>query len=216
MEKILCPSMMCADFGSLKQEVQDLEAAGIDMFHCDIMDGSFVPNITMGSLDVKAIRAHTRKIVDVHLMIENPLNKVDIFIEAGADLLYIHPESERYTLKTLDYIKAKGKIPAIALNPDTAIISCTELFSHAEYVLVMTVNPGYAGQEFIESLQDKIDELVAIKDVYGFKIVIDGAMSPDRIADLSQRGVEGFVLGSKSMFGFGKSYSEVVKELRSL
>ena len=216
MEKILCPSMMCVDYSCLKDEVQALNEAGIDIFHCDIMDGSFVPNITMGTLDIKAIKANTDLMVDAHLMIENPRTKVDIFIEAGADLIYIHPESERYTIKTLDYIKAKGKIPGLVINPDTAVCSIKELLPHAEYVMVMSVNPGYSGQAFIESMVDKIKELVALKPQYGYKLIIDGAISPEKVASLSKLGADGFILGSKTLFGFTKSYKELIAELRSL
>ena len=108
MEKLLCPSMMCADYGRLAEEIKALDEAGVDIFHCDIMDGTFVPNITMGLMDLKTIRKYTKKPVDVHLMIENPGEKVDWFLDAGADIVYIHPESERYVVKTLAHIKSRG------------------------------------------------------------------------------------------------------------
>ena len=108
MEKLLCPSMMCADYGCLAEEIKALDEAGVDIFHCDIMDGTFVPNITMGLMDLKTIRKYTKKPVDVHLMIENPGEKVDWFLDAGADIVYIHPESERYVVKTLAHIKSRG------------------------------------------------------------------------------------------------------------
>ena len=114
---ILCPSMMCASYANLEEEVRALEEAGTDIFHCDIMDGSFVPNISMGLMDVKAVRALTKKMVDVHLMIDHPADKIDWFLDAGADLIYIHPESEPQAMKTLMYIRSRGKLSGLAVNP---------------------------------------------------------------------------------------------------
>mgnify|MGYP000813275732 FL=1 len=192
---LLCPSMMCADYGRLKEEVKELDQAGVDIFHCDVMDGTFVPNMTMGIMDIQTIRKYTDKIIDCHLMIENPSNKVDWFMDAGADLIYIHPESERYVVKTLAHIKENGKLAGIAVNPDTSIESIEEMLNLCDYVMVMTVNPGFAGQKFIDFTKNKIDKLVKLKQKYGFKITIDGACSPQVIKELSDRGCDGFVLG---------------------
>ena len=149
MKRLLCPSMMCANYGHLAAEVRALDDAGVDIFHCDIMDGSFVPNFTMGVMDVQTIRRYTDKPVDCHLMIENPGNKVDWFIKAGANIIYIHPESERYVVKTLAHIKEMGAAAGIAVNPDTSVASISEILNLCDYVMVMTVNPGFAGQGFI-------------------------------------------------------------------
>ena len=204
---LLCPSMMCADYGRLKEEVKELDQAGVDIFHCDVMDGTFVPNMTMGIMDIQTIRKYTDKIIDCHLMIENPSNKVDWFMDAGADLIYIHPESERYVVKTLAHIKENGKLAGIAVNPDTSIESIEEMLNLCDYVMVMTVNPGFAGQKFIDFTKNKIDKLVKLKQKYGFKITIDGACSPQVIKELSDRGCDGFVLGTSALFGKNKSYN---------
>lgn len=180
------------------------------------MDGTFVPNMTMGIMDIQTIRKYTDKIIDCHLMIENPSNKVDWFMDAGADLIYIHPESERYVVKTLAHIKENGKLAGIAVNPDTSIESIEEMLNLCDYVMVMTVNPGFAGQKFIDFTKNKIDKLVKLKQKYGFKITIDGACSPQVIKELSDRGCDGFVLGTSALFGKNKSYNELVKELRAL
>ena len=132
MEKLLCPSMMCADYGCLAEEIKALDEAGVDIFHCDIMDGTFVPNITMGLMDLKTIRKYTKKPVDVHLMIENPGEKVDWFLDAGADIVYIHPESERYVVKTLAHIKSRGAAAGIAINPDTSLATVEEMLKLVE------------------------------------------------------------------------------------
>ena len=183
MEKLLCPSMMCADYGRLAEEVKALDRAGSDIFHCDIMDGTFVPNITMGLMDVRTIRSHTDKKVDVHLMIENPGEKVDWFLDAGADIIYIHPESERYVVKTLAHIKERGGEAGIAVNPDTGVSGITELLNLCDYVMIMTVNPGFSGQKFIEFTKKKLEELAGLKAEYGFRLMIDGACSPEIIKE---------------------------------
>ena len=174
MEKLLCPSMMCADYGRLADEIKALDEAGVDIFHCDIMDGTFVPNITMGLMDLKTIRKYTKKPVDVHLMIENPGEKVDWFLDAGADIVYIHPESERYVVKTLAHIKSRGAAAGIAINPDTSLATVEEMLNLCDYVMVMTVNPGFAGQKFIQFTKNKVRALAELKEKYGFKLMIDG------------------------------------------
>lgn len=211
---LLCPSMMCADYGDLRREVELLDAAGTDIFHCDIMDGTFVPNITMGVMDVKAIRAATEKLIDVHLMIENPASKVDLFLDAGANIVYIHPESERYVVKTLAHIKERGAAPGLVINPDTSIETIEEMLNLVDYVMVMTVNPGFAGQKFIDFTKKKISRLAALKEEYGFNLMIDGACSPKVVRELSDAGADGFVLGTSALFGKSISYAECLQNLR--
>lgn len=211
---LLCPSMMCADYGDLRREVELLDAAGTDIFHCDIMDGTFVPNITMGVMDVKAIRAATEKLIDVHLMIENPASKVDLFLDAGANIVYIHPESERYVVKTLAHIKERGAAPGLVINPDTSIETIEEMLNLVDYVMVMTVNPGFAGQKFIDFTKKKISRLAALKGEYGFNLIIDGACSPKVVRELSDAGADGFVLGTSALFGKSISYAECLQNLR--
>ena len=213
-KRYLCPSMMCANYGHLAAEVRALDDAGADIFHCDIMDGSFVPNFTMGVMDVQTIRRYTDKPVDCHLMIETPGNKVDWFIKAGANIIYIHPESERYVVKTLAHIKEMGAAPGIAVNPDTSVASISEVLNLCEYVLVMTVNPGFAGQQFIDFTRNKVIQLANLKEKYGYKLMIDGHCSPEVIDDLSSVGADGFILGSSALFRKGKTYAELLTALR--
>lgn len=212
---LLCPSLMCADFGCLRDEVAALDAAGADIFHCDVMDGSFVPNMAMGPLDVRAVRAATGKPVDVHLMVEDPADKVGLYIDAGADIVYIHPEAERYTVKTLAAIRERGARAGIAVNPDTSVATVSEMLNLCDYVMVMTVNPGFAGQSFIEFTADKVRRLAELKDAYGYKLVVDGACSPERISQLSALGADAFVLGTSALFGHG-DYARTMEGLRAL
>lgn len=214
MERLLCPSMMCANYGHLASEVRALDDAGVDIFHCDIMDGSFVPNFTMGVMDVQTIRRYTDKPVDCHLMIENPGSKVDWFIKAGADIIYIHPESERYVVKTLAHIKEMGAAAGIAVNPDTSTSNISELLNLCDYVMVMTVNPGFAGQGFIDFTRNKVRQLAELKEKFGYKLMIDGHCSPDVIEDLSSVGADGFILGTSALFRKKRPYAAVISELR--
>lgn len=211
---LLCPSMMCADYASLRSSVQALDEAGADVFHCDVMDGSFVPNFAMGLEDVRAVRAATHKPVDVHLMVERPSYTVDLFIEAGADIVYIHPESERSVAKTLVHIRERGAKAGLALNPDTSLATVEEMLNVADYVMVMTVNPGFAGQRFIEFTADKVRRLATMKERFGFSLVVDGACSPARVRELSAAGADGFVLGTSALFGKGLDYATCLQNLR--
>lgn len=211
---LLCPSMMCADGGRLADEVRELDAAGADVFHCDVMDGAFVPNFALGLEDVRAIRAATNKLVDVHLMIERPSNVIELFSEAGADIIYIHPESERYTTKTLARIRDLGKGAGLAINPDTPLMAVEDMLEYCDYVMVMTVNPGFAGQKFVDFTAKKIEELVCRKERFGYRLIIDGSCSPERVREFSQAGADGFVLGTSALFGKGLSYADALSGLR--
>jgi len=215
-EKFFCPSMMCADFTKLPEEIKSLEEADIDIFHMDIMDGVFVPNFALGTEDFKAIRANTDKLMDVHLMISNPGQYVDLFADLGADIIYIHPETDQHPISTLNKIKAKGKKCGIAINPETSIETVKELFHVIDYLLVMTVSPGFAGQSYLEFVNDKIKEAAKYTDELPFKIVVDGAISPAKIEELSKIGVEGFVLGTSTLFNKEESYKEIVDSIQQL
>lgn len=213
-EKLLCPSMMCANYGHLADEVRALDDAGADIFHCDIMDGCFVPNFTLGVMDLRTIRRYTDKLVDCHLMMENPGSKVDWFIDAGADIVYIHPESERYMVKTLANIKEKGAAAGIAVNPDTSVASISEILNLCDYVMVMTVNPGFAGQGFIDFTAKKVRQLAELKKEFGYRLMIDGHCTPKVVQDMSAFGVDGFILGTSGLFQKGKNYREMMDALR--
>lgn len=217
MEKLLCPSMMCADFGNLAGEVATLEAAGADIFHLDVMDGQFVPNFGMGLQDIEYLCKHSTIPCDVHLMCASPGDYVEKFAKIGAKIIYFHPEADLHAARTLQKIVDAGAKPGIAINPGTGVAAIEPLLHLAEYVLVMTVNPGFAGQKYLPFVDEKIDKLLEDREKYGgFKIMIDGACSPEVIARLNAKGVEGFILGTSALFGKGRTYAEIMPELRSL
>lgn len=216
MEKLLCPSMMCADFANLEEDTRKLDEAGFDIFHIDIMDGSFVPNFGMGVQDYELIRKSTQKIMDVHLMIKNPSKYIELFCNLGADIIYIHPESEIQYARTIDIIKSKGKKAGIAINPGTSLESVKEVLPIIDYLMIMTVNPGFSGQKFLDYTLSKIDEAVDLGKKFNFDVMVDGAISPEKIKILSQKGVKGFILGTSAVFGKDKTYKELELELRGL
>lgn len=214
MKKLLCPSMMCANFANLEKEVKELENAGADIFHVDFMDGNFVPNYGMGLQDLELIRQVSGKKVDVHLMIENPGRYVQLFCDKGADIIYVHPEADNQVTRTIETIKNNRKSPGIAINPGTSVEVIRELLPLVEYVLVMTVNPGFAGQKYLAFVNDKIKQLVSLSKNYGFKIMVDGAISKEKVHELSEIGVQGFILGTSALFNKNETYSELLNDLR--
>lgn len=216
MGKLLCPSMMCADFGNLHREIELLEEAGADIFHIDLMDGRFVPNYGMGLQDIEYICKKADIPCDLHMMSENPGEYVEKFASMGIKIIYIHPETDRHAPRTLQKIRDFSVSPGIAVNPGTAYTVIEPLLSLVDYVLVMTVNPGFAGQKYLPFVDKKIERLLSVKEQYGFKIFIDGACGNDVIKRLYDKGVDGFILGTSALFGKEKSYSEIMLKLRAL
>lgn len=215
MEKLLCPSMMCAGYDRLAEEVKALDEAGADIFHCDVMDGAYVPNMTMGIQDIRCIRKNTRRPVDAHLMVENPSRVLHLFLDAGCDIIYLHADSDRYVGKALLQIRQAGRKAGLVINPDESVEKVSELLPLADYVMAMTVYPGFAGQKYLEHVTDKLLRLASLKEKYGFRLMIDGACSPQKIRELNAIGVDGFVLGTSALFGKPGSYSEIFHRLRT-
>lgn len=218
MQFELTASMMCADYGNLEREVRKLEEGGIDSFHIDIMDGRYVPNFAMSLNDMRYIAGATKKPLDVHLMIEHPNNNIELFLNnlRKGDTVYIHPEAEYHPSTTLQKIINAGMIPGIAINPGTSIETVMEMLRIVKKVLVMSVNPGNAGQMYLPYVGKKIIKLLALKDEMRFQLYWDGACSSDRILEFAPKGVKGFVLGTTLLFGKGRPYGEVLQDIREL
>ncbi|MCR5740688.1 MAG: ribulose-phosphate 3-epimerase [Lachnospiraceae bacterium] len=214
----LMASMMCADYSNLAKEVKELEIGGIDSFHIDIMDGRYVQNFAMSLNDLKCIRSLTDKPLDVHLMVEHPINTIDLFIRNlhKGDTIYIHPEAEYHPSTTLQKIIDAGLTPGIAINPGTSIEEVKMLLRIVRKVLVMSVNPGNASQMFLPYVREKYDELLPMKDKMGVKVYWDGACGADKIKEYAPLGVDGFVLGTTLLFGKKASYGDTLKKIRKM
>jgi ribulose-phosphate 3-epimerase len=218
MDFELMASMMCADYSKLGEEVKELENGGIDSFHIDIMDGRYVQNFAMSLNDLRCIRGLTDKPLDVHLMVEHPINTIDLFIRNlhKGDTVYIHPEAEYHPSTTLQKIIDAGLIPGIAINPGTSIEEVKMLLRIVKKVLVMSVNPGNAGQMFLPYVREKYDELLLLKDKMDFEIYWDGACGADKIEEYAPLGVKGFVLGTTLLCGKGVAYGDTLKAIREM
>lgn len=210
----LSPSLMCAQYDSLKNEISQLEKAGADCFHLDVMDGVFVPNFAMGLEDIKCICRLSTIPTELHLMINHPSNYIELFANTGVDTIYIHPESDYHPTTAIQKIIEMGKKPGIVLNPGTSIESIIELLNIVSKVMIMGVNPGHAGQVYLPYVDKKIEKLVKIKDDYCIEITLDGACSLERIKEWYPRGVDGFVLGTAALFGKQESYSYTIRNIR--
>lgn len=212
----LTASMMCANYGNLEKEVKDLEEGGIDSFHIDIMDGRYVPNFAMSLNDMRYIAKTTNKPVDVHLMIEHPNDHIWLFLKnlRKGDTVYIHPEAEYHPSTTLQAIINAGMIPGIAINPGTSVETIMEMLRIVKKVLVMSVNPGNAGQMYLPYVGKKITKLLSIKDEMDFEIYWDGACSADKISEYAPKGVKGFVLGTTLLFGKKQDYGKTLQNIR--
>lgn len=214
----LTASMMCANYGNLEKEVRELEQGGIDSFHIDIMDGRYVPNFAMSLNDMRYIASVAKKPLDVHLMIEHPNNHINLFLKnlRKGDTVYIHPEAEYHPSTTLQSIIDAGMVPGIAINPGTSIETVMEMLRIVKKVLVMSVNPGNAGQMYLPYVGKKITKLLALKDEMDIQIFWDGACGADKIIEYAPKGVDGFVLGTTLLFGKDQSYGETLKNIREL
>ena len=213
--KLIAPSILSADFSKLGSEIKAVEEAGADWVHIDVMDGHFVPNITYGPIIVEASKASTSMLLDVHLMIEKPDLMIPGFIKAGADLISVHAEACTHLNRTVNMIKDEGVKAGVALNPATPLSSIEWVLEDLDFVLIMSVNPGFGGQKFIKNSLDKVRALKKMISDANLPtlIQIDGGVNADTIKEISDAGVDSFVAGS-AIFG-SDDYTETIKTFRS-
>lgn len=210
----IAPSILSADFGRLAEEVRAAEAAGADWIHVDVMDGRFVPNITIGPVVVEAVRKATRLPIDAHLMIVEPERYVEAFAKAGADVVSVHAEASPHLHRTLQAIRAAGARPAVALNPSTGLEAVEWVLGDCEMVLLMSVNPGFGGQRYIPAVTEKIRRLRAMADARGqaLEIQVDGGLKADTVGAVAAAGANNLVAGS-AVYG-AADYRQAIAALR--
>ena len=213
---IIAPSILSADFAKLGEEVRAIDAAGADWIHIDVMDGHFVPNLTIGPGVVKALRPHTTKPFDVHLMISPVDPFLDAFAEGGADIITVHPEAGPHLHRTLQHIKALGRKAGVSLNPATPADALDYVLDQLDLVLVMSVNPGFGGQKFISSQLKKIEtiaEKVARRGL-SIELEVDGGIDADTARQAVAAGATALVAGTAAFRGGPSAYADNIKALR--
>ena len=210
----IAPSILSSDFTRLEKEVKDVEQAGADYIHIDVMDGHFVPNITIGPMIVEAVLRVTKLPLDTHLMISNPDQFIDDFVRAGADIITVHVEAVDHLHRSIQLIRSAGAKPSVSLNPATPLQMIEYILDNLEMVLLMTVNPGFGGQEFIPEVIPKIERLREMIDKRGLdiEIEVDGGINADTINLVSEAGADVFVAGSAIFYS--EDYAETIRMMR--
>jgi ribulose-phosphate 3-epimerase len=212
----LAPSILAADFARLGEQVREADQAGADRIHVDVMDGHFVPNITMGPVVVKALRPITKLPLEVHLMIEHPIRYLDAFAEAGADSLLVHVENAANLHRTVQHIKALGKKAGVVINPATSPVAAVEILPDIDLLLVMTVNPGFGGQQFITGMLDKVRRVRRMIDQTkrDIELEVDGGIDAETTPAVVEAGARVLVAGS-AIFGAAEGVAAAMNRLRT-
>jgi ribulose-phosphate 3-epimerase len=216
MKKLLCPSILSADFSKLTEDIKEVESSGADVIHCDIMDGHFVPNITFGPDVVAKINEITKLPLDVHLMIDSPEKYIKNFCDAGADYISVHYENNVHLNRLINLIKSYKIKAGVAINPSTPVNLLTDIICDADFILIMSVNPGFGGQKYIPNSTNKVKQLKNLikQNNTGCFIEMDGGIGEENIKMLAEAGVDMFVCGA-SIFK-AKDKKEKIKKLKEL
>ena len=216
MKKQIAPSILSADFSRLGEEIKAVEKAGADLIHVDVMDGHYVPNITIGPGVVSSLRKATGLPFDVHLMIEDPDRYIDAFVDAGSNIITVHAEAVIHLHRTVHYIKGKGVKVGVSLNPSTPLACVEEILPDIDLLLIMTVNPGFGGQKFISGMLPKIRKARELAQTRGLQMAIevDGGVTAENIGTLAEAGADIFVAGA-AIFG-SPSYSDTINRMKAI
>jgi ribulose-phosphate 3-epimerase len=215
MKKIIAPSILSADSSRLSEEIAAVEKAGADWIHIDVMDGHFVPNITLGPAIISTLRKTTKLPFDVHLMIENPERYIESFSQAGADIITVHVEAASHLHRTIDIIKKAGKKAGVSLNPATSLTQIEEIIHDIDLLLIMSVNPGFGGQQFIKTSLPKIVRARKMLEASPYKVLleVDGGVNLKNIGEIAQAGADVIVAGA-AVFG-SDDYNKTIASLKT-
>lgn len=213
----LAPSLLAADFSRLDGDIRRIEEGGAHYLHLDVMDGTFVPSISFGTPVIGKLRSCTKLKFDVHMMVEEPARFAEDYVEAGAELITVHAEACRHLDRTVRQIRSLGVQVGVALNPATSLSALDYILNEVDMILLMSVNPGFANQSYLEHVEKKAARLAAMQETYGYTVMMDGAVNIEAISRLCGKGISAYVLGNRVLLDREREcYAEAVRSIRAV